>query len=295
MPLTNFDALLRQVKKNPTRRLALAGAENTEALEAVARARKENIAEATLFGSRVAIEKTADKLKIDLSLFEVVETGNPADAAAELVGSGEAAAMMKGGIPTKQFLRAVLNEKYGLRTGRLLSHVMIAQLPAYHKLLFLTDAAMNIAPGLKEKAELIRNAVEIARALGIEQPKVAVLAAVEKVNLPAMPATGDAAALAVMGKRGQLGNCLVDGPLALDNAISTESAKIKGIKSNVAGDADVLLCPDIEAANVLYKAFTYLASAKAGAVIVGAACPIILPSRADDSETKFLSIACALS
>ncbi len=293
--LKNFDALLKQVKEKPSRRLAVAGAENAEALSAVARAQEENIAEATLFGSRAAIEKTAAELKVDLTLFEVVDTSSPADAAAELVGSDNAAAMMKGGIPTKQFLRAVLNEKYGLRTGRLLSHVMIAQLPAYHKLLFLTDAAMNIAPGLKEKADLIRNAVEVVRTLGIEQPKVAALAAVEKVNLPAMPATGDAAALAVMGKRGQLGSCLVDGPLALDNAISAQSAKIKKIKSDVAGDADILLCPDIEAANVLYKAFTYLANAKAGAVIVGAACPIILPSRADDSETKFLSIACALS
>ncbi|MCX7022279.1 MAG: bifunctional enoyl-CoA hydratase/phosphate acetyltransferase, partial [bacterium] len=227
--------------------------------------------------------------------FEIVASADAAETAASLVGAGRSAVLRKGSVSSKAYLRAVLNEANGLRTGRLLSHVMVAAVPAYHKLLFLTDAALNIAPTLAEKADIVRNAVDVARILGVARPKVAALAAVEKVNLPDMPATGDAAALAVMARRGQLGDCIVDGPLAFDNAISKESARIKGIESEVAGDADVLLCPDIESANILYKCLVYFSGAEAGAVIVGAAAPVVLTSRADDALTKYLSIVTAMA
>jgi phosphate butyryltransferase len=290
-----FSVLIDRVKKAPSRRIALAGADNTKALQAVDMAYREGIAEVTLVGNPSLVEGTAAELGVDLSPYAIVESADAADTAASLVGDGGADVLMKGSVSSKDYLRAVLNADNGLRTDRLLSHVMLAALPAYHKLLLLTDAALCIAPDLAEKADIVRNAVGVAHALGIERPKVAVLAAVEKVNLPDMPATGDAAALTLMARRGQLGPCVVDGPLAFDNAVSKESARIKGIESEVAGDADVLLCPDIESANVLYKCFTHFAGAKAGAVIVGAAAPVVLPSRADDAETKYLSIVAAMA
>ncbi len=295
MTSNGFTEIIKKVQGEPSRRIALAGAEDPKALQAVDRAHREGIAEVLLVGNPSAIERNAADLGVDLAPFEVVESADAANTAASLVGDGRADVLMKGSVPTKNYLRAVLSEINGLLTGRLLSHVMLSVLPAYHKLLLLTDAALNIAPDLAEKADIIRNAVGVAQGLGIERPKVAVLAAVEKVNLPDMPATGDAAALSLMSRRGQLGRCIVDGPLAFDNAISEESARIKGIESEVAGDADILLCPDIEAANVLYKCFIYFAGAKAGALIVGAAAPVVLPSRADGTEIKYLSIVTAMA
>ncbi|HUT98344.1 MAG TPA: bifunctional enoyl-CoA hydratase/phosphate acetyltransferase [bacterium] len=291
----HFTGLIQRVKDEPSRRIALAGADDPTALEAVDRAHREGLAEATLVGDPAAIEANAANLGVDLEPFEMVASADAAGTAASLVGGGRSDVLMKGSVASKAYLRAVLNEDNGLRTGRLLSHVMVAAVPAYHKLLFLTDAAFNIAPTLAEKADIIRNAVDVARILGVGRPKVAVLAAVEKVNLPDMPATGDAAALTVMARRGQLGDCIVDGPLAFDNAVSRESARIKGIESEVAGDADVLLCPDIESANILYKCLIHFSGARAGAVIVGAAAPVVLPSRADDAMTKYLSIVTAMA
>ena len=291
----DFTGIIRRVKDEPSRRIALAGAEDTMALEAVELAHREGLIEATLVGDPAAIRASAADLGADISPFEIVPSADAAGTAASLVGGGKADVLMKGSVSSKAYLRAVLNEGNGLRTGRLLSHVMVAAVPAYPKLVFLTDAAFNIAPTLSEKADIIRNAVATARRLGVARPKVAVLAAVEKVNLPDMPATGDAAALAVMGRRGQLGDCVVDGPLAFDNAVSKDSARIKGISSEVAGEADVLVCPDIEAANVLYKCLIYFSGARAGAVIVGAAAPVVLPSRADNAMTKYLSIVTAMA
>jgi phosphate butyryltransferase len=290
-----FTSLIARVKDEPSRRIALAGADDPMALEAVELAYREGLVEATLVGDPAAIRANAAHLGADISPFEMVPSTDAAGTAAALVGGGKADVLMKGSVSSKAYLRAVLNEDNGLRSGRLLSHVMVASVPAYPKLVFLTDAALNIAPSLSEKADIIRNAVDAARVLGVERPKVAVLAAVEKVNLPDMPATGDAAALAVMARRGQLGDCVVDGPLAFDNAVSKESARIKGIESEVAGDVDVLLCPDIEAANILYKCLIYFSGARAGAVIVGAAAPVVLPSRADDAMTKYLSIVTAMA
>ncbi len=297
MPFTDLTQLVDRVKERPSRRLSVAGSDNAETLLAVAKAHEENIAEALLFGDSEATKRLADEAGVDLAPFELVEAPakQAAERAADAVAAGDADALMKGGVSTRAFLKAVLAEDNRLRTGRLLSHVMIAEIPAYHKLLLLSDAAMNIAPDLAEKADILKNACDVARKLGIERPGVAALAAVEKVNLPAMPCTGDAAALALMSRRGQLGDCVVDGPLAFDNAVSKESARIKKIESVVAGDADVLIAPDIEAANVLYKCLNFFAGARSAALIVGAAAPVILPSRADSPQTKFLSIAAALT
>jgi phosphate butyryltransferase len=200
---------------------------------------------------------------------------------------------MKGNVSTAILLKAVLNKEYGLRTGRILSHVAIFEVPGFSKFTIVTDAAMNLEPDLQQKEQIVVNAVKIARSIGIDKPKVAALAAVEIVN-PAMQATIDAASLTLMNKRGQIKDCLIDGPLALDNAISLEAAKHKGIESDIAGQADILLVPTIDVGNVLYKSLVYFAKASVGAVIAGAKAPIVLTSRSDSSESKLYSLALAI-
>lgn len=200
---------------------------------------------------------------------------------------------MKGNVPTATILKEVLNKEYGLRTGSVLSHVAAFEVPDYDQLIFVTDAAMNVAPDLNQKVQIVQNSVQVARALGIEMPKVAPLAAVEVVN-PTMQATVDAALLTQMNNRGQIKDCIVDGPLALDNAVSALAAEHKGIKSEVAGQADILFVPTIEVGNVLYKSLIYFAKAKVGAIIAGAKAPIVLTSRADSAESKLYSLALAV-
>ena len=199
---------------------------------------------------------------------------------------------MKGNLTTANLLRAVLNKDWGLRSGELLSHLAFFQVPTYHKIIALTDAAMNIAPDFAGKVAIIKNAVDYLFKLGNSNPKVAILAAVESVN-ESMPVTLEAAAITKMGDRGQIKNCIIDGPLAFDNAIDKHSADHKGIISKVAGDADLLVGSDIETSNALYKAFIFFARAQCAAVIVGAKAPIVLTSRADSEETKLNSIALA--
>ncbi|MDQ7796481.1 MAG: bifunctional enoyl-CoA hydratase/phosphate acetyltransferase, partial [Spirochaetia bacterium] len=213
--------------------------------------------------------------------------------AVALVRSGEAAFLMKGIIDTSLLLRAALNKETGINAGRLASHVAVMEVQTYHKLLVLTDAALNIAPDLPAFVDIINSAVVVANALEVKTPKVALLAAVEKVNPDKMPCTVTASILTQMNRRGQIKNCIIDGPLALDNAISAESARIKKIQSDVAGDADILVAPDIEAGNILYKCLLDLAGAKGAAIVMGAAVPIVLTSRADTAETKLASIALA--
>jgi phosphate butyryltransferase len=209
-----------------------------------------------------------------------------------MVHDKEGDILMKGNITSAHFLRGVLDKECGLRKSDVLSHFALFEVPTYHKLLGVTDAAMIIAPDLKTKVAIINNSVEFMNKIGITRPKVAVLGAVEMVN-EAMPATLDAALLAKMGQRGQIKNCIIDGPLAYDNAISMESAKHKGIVSDVAGDADLLVVPDIEAGNILYKAYGFSANAKLAATILGAAAPIILTSRSETEESKQASIVMA--
>lgn len=281
-------------------RLAVAAAQEASVLEAVADAYEAGIAEPILVGDPEAIIHAARECRqgrgLDIGMFEVLAERNPAAAAAtavSLVKTGRADFLMKGIIDTSVLLKAALNKETGMGTGALASHVAVMQSPNYHKLFIVTDAAINIAPDLSAFVDIIGSAVRVSRALGVARPKVALLAAVEKVNPEKMPCTAVASILTQMNRRGQIKDCLVDGPLALDNAVSAESARIKKIVSDVAGDADILVAPDIEAGNILYKCLLDLAGARGAGIVMGAAKPAVLTSRADTAETKLASIALA--
>ncbi|MGB8656249.1 MAG: phosphate butyryltransferase [Candidatus Zixiibacteriota bacterium] len=292
--MKTLDDILALAKKIGPKRVAVAQAEDEEVLLALDHAREERIVEGILVGRREKIERLAAQHGIDVSKFEIQENSDGFSASlrcCELVNRGEADFMMKGLVGTAYFMKAILDRDKGLGTGRLLSHVAVFQIPAYPKLLMITDVAINISPSLAEKAQIIQNAVEVAHSLGIEAPKVACIAAVEKVNPDKMPATLDGACLSVMARRGQIQGALVDGPLGLDNAVSEESARIKGIESQIAGKADILLCPEIETGNALYKTLLIFAQARCAALVVGTKAPAVLTSRADSEETKFMSIA----
>jgi phosphate butyryltransferase len=294
--MKTIDEMIEAAKRRGRRRIAVAAAHEHSALEAVHDAWKHGLAEPVLVGDWPAIEAMAAELGIDVSGFEHHNESDLSRAAAkavELVRSGAADVLMKGVLDTSILLKAALNKEFGINAGRLTSHVAALEVPSYHKLLFVTDAAINIAPDVPAKIDIIMNAVSAARSLGIETPKVALLAAVEKVNWDKMPCTVDAAVIVQMNRRGQIAGCLVDGPLALDNAVSAESARIKKIESGVAGDADILVAPDIEAGNILYKCLLDLAGARGAGIVMGAAKPIVLTSRADSAETKLASIALA--
>jgi phosphate butyryltransferase len=288
--------MIEAARNSGRKRVAVAAAQEASALEAAMDAWVNGLAEPVLIGDQAAIEELAAELGLDLSRFERVQAKDPASAAAEavrLVRSGDADVLMKGLVDTSILLKAAFNKEVGINAGGLASHVAVMETVSYRKLLFITDAAINIAPDLGAKLAIIANAVRAARALGLVLPKVAILAAIEKINYEKMPCTVDAAIIAQMGRRGQVGGCLVDGPLGLDSAISEDSARIKGIGSDVAGDADILVAPDVEAGNILYKALIDLGGARGAGIVVGAAAPIVLTSRADKAETKLASIAFA--
>ncbi len=295
--MKTISEIIDGAKKAGRKRIALAAAQEESALEAAVDAYKNGLAETILIGDTVAIKDLAKTMGADISAFRIIEEKDYAKAAAkavELVKAGEADLVMKGILDTSILLKAVLNKENGLNAGRLTSHVAVMQVPTYHKLLIVTDAAININPDIPGKLDIIANAVQVAKGLGIDVPKVALLAAVEKVNWDKMPCTADAAIITQMNRRGQVKGCIIDGPLALDNAISAESAKIKKIVSDVAGDADILVAPDIESGNILYKCLLDLGQAKGACIVVGAAKPVILTSRADTAETKLASIALAI-
>ena len=293
-----LEHLIDQAAGQPKKTVAVAVAEDHEVIEAVARAITLQLAQFRLYGNQEKIMGMLQEHGLQTSEhIEVIAATSSAEAAelsVKAVRNGEADVLMKGNIPTANILKAVLNKEWGLRKGSVLSHVAAFEVPNYNRLIFVTDAAMNIAPDVTQKAAIIQNTVEVARAIGIDLPKVAPIAAVEVVN-PAMQATIDAAMLTQMNRRGQIKNCVVDGPLALDNAGSQIAAEHKGIVSDVAGKADILLVPTIEAGNVLYKSLVYFADAKVGAMIAGAKAPIVLTSRADSAETKVYSLALAVA
>ncbi|MED0973753.1 phosphate butyryltransferase [Bacillus paranthracis] len=293
-----LEHLIDQAAGQPKKTVAVAVAEDHEVIEAVAKAITLQLAQFRLYGNQEKIMGMLQEHSLQTSEhIEVIATQSSAEAAelsVKAVRNGEADVLMKGNIPTANILKAVLNKEWGLRKGSVLSHVAAFEVPNYNRLIFVTDAAMNIAPDVTKKAAIIQNTVEVARAIGIDLPKVAPIAAVEVVN-PAMQATIDAAMLTQMNRRGQIKNCVVDGPLALDNAVSQIAAEHKGIVSDVAGKADILLVPTIEAGNVLYKSLVYFADAKVGAMIAGAKAPIVLTSRADSAETKVYSLALAVA
>ncbi|MCR1952131.1 MULTISPECIES: phosphate butyryltransferase [unclassified Clostridium] len=291
----NFDDLLKKVNGCAKKKVAVAVAQDEPVLEAIKAAKERGIADAILVGDSVKINEIADRIDMDLTQFEIVNETNVNKAALEairLVSSGEADMVMKGLVDTATFLRSVLNKEVGLRTGKLMSHVAVFEIEGIDRLILLTDAAFNTYPDLKAKVQILNNAVEVAHACGIELPKVAPVCAVEVVN-PDMPATIDASLLSKMNDRGQIKGCIVDGPLALDNALSEEAAHHKGITGKVAGKADVILLPNIESANVMYKTLTYTSKSRNGGLLVGTSAPVILTSRADSFETKVHSIALA--
>ena len=291
----NFDDLLSKLKVTTTKKVAVAVAQDEPVLEAVKAAKERGIADAILVGDTEKIKAIAHGIDMDLNDFEILheeDVNKAALLAVQLVSSGSADMVMKGLVDTATFLRGVLNKEVGLRTGKLMSHVAVFEIEGIDRLILLTDAAFTTYPDLKAKTQIINNSVMVAKACGIDMPKVAPVCAVEVVN-PDMPATVDAALLSKMSDRGQIKGCIVDGPLALDNALSEEAAHHKGITGPVAGKADILLLPNIDVANVMYKTLTYTSKTKNGGILVGTSAPVILTSRADSFETKVNSIALA--
>ncbi|MEA4852894.1 MAG: bifunctional enoyl-CoA hydratase/phosphate acetyltransferase [Christensenella sp.] len=275
--------------------IAVAAAEDVVVLQAVSQAKKRGFANAVLCGDRHAILDVAEQNCLDISMFEIVDTATKKDAAraaVSLVRQKKANMLMKGMIHTADLLRAVLDKENGLREREVLSHVSVVSSPVLERTLLLTDAAMVPYPDLPTKVKLIENAVIVAHGLGIAYPRVAPLAAVEIIN-PNMPATMDAAILSVMNRRNQITGCMVDGPLAMDAALSETAASHKGIDSSVAGKADILLFHNIEAANSVLKTFTNAGNCLFGGIVMGASAPIILASRSDSEYSKLYSIICA--
>lgn len=293
----NFDSIFEQAKLGTKKRIAVAAAQDSHTLSAVSDAVELGWVDPILVGDankiRSLIKEHSFKLE-DTPIINAENDAASAETSVKMVREGQADVLMKGILETAVLLKAVLNKEWGLRSGNLLSNIGILQSPFFpDRLFFVTDPGMVMYPDLNQKVGLIENAVKLVRSLGIEIPKVACLAAVEVVN-PDMQATLDAAALTLMNQRGQIKNCIVDGPLAFDNAVSAEAAKHKGIISPVAGQADILLVPNIESGNILYKACTYLGGCEAaGGLFLGASAPIVSASRADSSRAKLLAIACA--
>jgi len=293
--IKSFDEILLKVKDNDIKTVAVAVAQDKPVLEAIRDAKKNGIAEAILVGNKSEIISIALKVGMNIDEFKIVDEPDVKKAtlkAVELVSQGKADMVMKGLVDTATFLRSVLNKEVGLRTGKLMSHVAVFETEAFDRLLFLTDVAFNMYPTLKDKVQIINNAVKVAHAVGIECPKVAPICAVELVN-ENMPATLDAALLSKMSDRGQFKGCIVDGPYALDNALSEEAAAHKKVTGEAAGKADILLLPNIETGNVMYKTITYMTHSKNGCILVGTSAPVVLTSRADSHETKMYSIALA--
>ena len=295
--MKNFDQLLDLIKDKPISRVAIAAADDHSVIEAAHLAHQANIAHSILIGRKDGILDKASKMGFPLDPKDVIDEPSNARAAARavsLTASGETDIVMKGHIHSDDYLRAVLQREKGLRTGVVMSHVFIVEVPEFDRFLFITDGGMNIAPDLQHKAEIIINAVHLTNLFGVMNPKVAVLAAVELVN-PDMPATLDAAILSKMSNRGQFQPAVtINGPFALDNAISAIAAKHKGLSGPVAGLADILMVPNIEAGNILVKSLVYFGHYRLAGVLVGAAAPVVLTSRADSPESKMLSIAAAV-
>ncbi len=293
--IQKLSELVDLAKAKKQRRIAVAAAGDYDVLEALKNAEEYNIIEPVLIGIKSKIEEISKEIGYDISKHEIVDIEDRYEAslyASQIIRDGYADILMKGLVSTGVLLKAVLDKEHGLRKGDILSHVALFETPQYHKLLGITDAAMNVAPTFQDKIALIKNAVDVFHLLGEPNPKVAVVGAVETVN-QRMESTMHAATLSMMNKRMQITGCLIDGPLALDNAVSKKAAEIKHIQSDVAGDVDIVVAPDINGANFLYKSLIFLGGANAAAVIMGAKVPIVLTSRADSEKIKFYSIALA--
>lgn len=291
--IRSFDEIITAAKDNDTKVIAVAVAQDRDVLSAVKTAADLGIAEPIFVGDKEEIVEEASHINLDLNKFEIIDVKDKAEAckkAVSLVSEGRAHILMKGIVDTSTILRAALDENAGLRTGNILSHVALFEVDGYDKLFFITDAGMNIAPNLEHKKQIVENVVKVAHSLGNPEPKVAILAAVEKVN-PKMQATLDAEALVKMNLSGEIKDCILGGPFALDNAVSLEAARHKGINHPVAGKADILLVPTIEAGNILYKSIVYFAKGKSSGIVIGSKVPIIVTSRADSDIAKLNSIS----
>ena len=294
--ITNFEGLISRVKECSKKKVAVAVAQDDAVLEAVQAAKEQGIADAILVGDEEKIRAIAADLNIDLSDYEIInepDNWQAALTAVKLAHDGVADMYMKGLIDTKSFLKSILDKEVGLRTGKALSHVAVFEVEGIEQLLFLTDVAFMTYPTLEDKVHIIENTVEVARACGLECPKVAPLAAVEVVN-PKMPATVEAAELTKMNEEGKITGCVIDGPLSMDIAIDPEAAAHKGaLGRKVAGNADILLFPDIHAGNLVYKTLVHTAKMQNGGILTGTKVPAILTSRSDSFQTKVYSIALA--
>lgn len=292
MVLKKLNDLKRLVEGGRKKKLVLAAAQDQHSLGAVVKAWQENIIEPILIGDKDGIQNICESNNYDITGVRIIhepDTDMAVEMAVRMVSNKEGDILMKGMVGTSTLLKCVLNKEWGLRTGNLLSHFALFEVDTYHKVIAVTDVAMNIAPNLKDKIAIVNNSVACMNKLGYIMPKIAVLGAVEKVN-ENMEATLHAALLSKMNQRDQIKNCIIDGPLAFDNAVSLESAQHKGIRSEVAGDTDLLLMPDIEVGNVLYKSLVFFAKAKVASIILGAMVPIVLTSRSDSEQAKFDSI-----
>jgi len=293
--IKHLSELVEIAKSKRTRKIAVAAAGDQDVLEAIKNAFIEKIIEPILVGDEEKIRDICKRIQFDIDQFQMINIPDREEAAARaagLVREGEAEILMKGMVSTGLLLKAVLDKEHGLRKGATLSHCAVFESPFYHKLLGVTDAAMNVYPDLNEKIDIIKNAVELFHLLGNPNPKVAIVGSVETIN-PKMEATMHAATISMMNYRNQIKGCVIDGPLAIDNAVSKKSAEQKNIRSDVAGDVDIILAPNIDGANILYKSLNFLGGASSAAVIMGALAPIVLTSRADSEKSKYLSIALA--
>ncbi|MCK5063769.1 MAG: bifunctional enoyl-CoA hydratase/phosphate acetyltransferase [Candidatus Fermentibacteraceae bacterium] len=294
-PVRNFAEMKERARELPSRRVAVVRADEAETLTAVMTAVEENMIDAVLIGGSDAIKRSADKAGVDVSSMDIIEAAEDepaAEKAVELIRNGEAHLIMKGLVASSIFLKAILDHEKGIRGPGLLSHVAVFDIPTYPKLLTVTDAGMNIKPRLEQKVQILHNAITVVNALGIDYPKSTYLCAKE-IPYEKMPRTMEAAKIKKMVEDGEITGTDFDGPLAMDLAVSPEAVRIKGIKSTVAGQADIVLLPDIESANILYKTLLFLSSAEGAAVIMGATHPVTLTSRADSAESKLCSLVLA--
>lgn len=293
--LKKLDELIQVAREKDTKRLAVAAAGDKAVLEAVKRAFEDNIIIPVLVGNQENIEKIAGDIGFDLTNLSIYNQPDPIESsrkAVSLIRQGEADILMKGLVSTAPLLKTVLDKEHGLRKGGTLSHFALVESPHYHKLFGVTDAAMNIAPEFQEKVDMVNNAVEIFHGLGNMEPKVAIIGPLEVVN-PKIESTAHAAMLSKMNERGQIKKCMIDGPFAIDNAVSKRAAEQKGMSGKVAGDADILMTPELNSGNVLYKTLVFLGGSTSAAIIMGAQAPIVLTSRADTEKSKMMSIALA--
>ena len=291
----SFEELISKANQKTLKKVSVSNAQDEPVLQAVKAAKEQNIATAILVGDEAKIREIAASIDMDLTDFEIInepDTEAAALKAVELVHNGKADILLKGLLETKTFLKSVLNKEVGLRTGKMLSHVCVFEIEGINRLLFFTDVAFNTYPTLADKVNIINNAVEVAHACGIECPKVAPLCAVETVN-PKMQPTVDADNLTKMYVSGDFKGCQIYGPLSMDLAIDPEAAVHKGVTNPVAGHADILLFPNIDAGNITYKILVRTAKVKIGNVLVGTSAPVVLTSRSDDFQTKLNSIALA--